>query len=59
MIQLIGEVLKERGKREDVVLATKGTHKLGDGKIINNLKTYEVKLTAEEIAKIDRIFEGC
>ncbi len=31
--QLIGEVLKERGRREDVVIATKGAHKPVDGKM--------------------------
>ncbi|MED4730558.1 aldo/keto reductase [Aneurinibacillus migulanus] len=32
--ELIGEVLKERGRREDVVIATKGAHKFVDGKIV-------------------------
>ena len=32
--EIIGEVLKDTGKREDVVLATKGAHKFVDGKMI-------------------------
>ncbi len=32
--ELIGEVLKERGNREDVVIATKGAHKFVDGKVV-------------------------
>ena len=32
--EIIGEVLKETGKREDVVLATKGAHKFVDGKVV-------------------------
>jgi myo-inositol catabolism protein IolS len=31
--QLIGEVIKERGNRSDVVIATKGAHKFVDGKV--------------------------
>lgn len=31
--QLIGEVIKERGGRQDVVIATKGSHKFVDGKV--------------------------
>lgn len=31
--QLIGEVIKETGKREDVVIATKAAHKFVDGKM--------------------------
>lgn len=32
--EIIGEVLKDTGKREDVVLATKGAHKFVDGKVV-------------------------
>lgn len=32
--ELIGEVIKERGSRGDVVIATKGAHKFVDGKIV-------------------------
>ncbi|MBN6187250.1 aldo/keto reductase [Aneurinibacillus sp. BA2021] len=32
--ELIGEVLQERGGREEVVLATKGAHTFVDGKIV-------------------------
>ena len=32
--EIIGEVLKETGKHEDVVLATKGAHKFVDGKVV-------------------------
>ncbi|MED1202797.1 aldo/keto reductase [Heyndrickxia acidicola] len=32
--ELIGEVLKEQGNREKVVIATKGAHKFVDGKIV-------------------------
>ena len=31
---LIGEVLKEKGNRADIVIATKGAHKFVDGKIV-------------------------
>ncbi|MBG9794627.1 oxidoreductase [Paenibacillus dendritiformis] len=31
--QLIGEVMKERGNRSDIVIATKGAHKFVDGKV--------------------------
>jgi myo-inositol catabolism protein IolS len=32
--ELIGEVLKEKGNRQDIVIATKGAHKTVDGKIV-------------------------
>ncbi|MCK1994103.1 aldo/keto reductase [Peribacillus muralis] len=32
--ELIGEILKDTGKRENVVLATKGAHKFIDGKVV-------------------------
>ncbi len=32
--ELIGEVIKERGNRSDIVIATKGAHKFVDGKVI-------------------------
>ncbi|WP_409303407.1 aldo/keto reductase [Peribacillus sp. SCS-155] len=32
--ELIGEVIKERGRRDEVVIATKGAHKFVDGKIV-------------------------
>ncbi|AWB46437.1 oxidoreductase [Paenibacillus sp. CAA11] len=32
--QLIGEVLKEKGNRKDIVIATKGAHKFVDGKVV-------------------------
>ena len=32
--ELIGEVLKERGNRKDIVIASKAAHKLVDGKIV-------------------------
>ncbi|MFT9849474.1 aldo/keto reductase [Aneurinibacillus sp. REN35] len=32
--ELIGEVLQERGRRDEVVIATKGAHKFVDGKIV-------------------------
>ena len=32
--ELIGEILKESRKREDIVLATKGAHKFLDGNIV-------------------------
>jgi myo-inositol catabolism protein IolS len=32
--ELIGEVIKERGKREDIVIATKGAHKFVNGDIV-------------------------
>lgn len=32
--ELIGEVIKEKGNRQDVVIATKGAHKFVDGKVV-------------------------
>lgn len=32
--RLIGEVLKERGKREEAVIATKGAHKFVNGEVV-------------------------
>jgi myo-inositol catabolism protein IolS len=32
--ELIGEVIRERGNRDDVVIATKGAHKFVDGKVV-------------------------
>ncbi|KQL44556.1 oxidoreductase [Brevibacillus choshinensis] len=32
--ELIGEVMKEKGNRQDVVIATKGAHKFVDGKVV-------------------------
>lgn len=32
--ELIGEVIKERGNRSDIVIATKGAHKFVDGKVV-------------------------
>ncbi|QRG65319.1 aldo/keto reductase [Brevibacillus choshinensis] len=32
--ELIGEVIKEKGNRHDVVIATKGAHKFVDGKVV-------------------------
>jgi aryl-alcohol dehydrogenase-like predicted oxidoreductase len=32
--ELIGEVLKERGNRQDIVIATKGAHKFVDGNVV-------------------------
>ncbi len=32
--ELIAEVIKEKGNREDVVIATKGAHKFVDGKVV-------------------------
>ncbi|CAM3936637.1 aldo/keto reductase [Cohnella lubricantis] len=32
--QLIGEVIKERGGRQDIVIATKGAHKFVDGQVV-------------------------
>lgn len=34
--ELIGEVLKERGRREEAVIATKGAHQFVDGKVVLN-----------------------
>jgi myo-inositol catabolism protein IolS len=32
--ELIGEVIKEKGNRDDIVIATKGAHKFVDGKVV-------------------------
>ncbi|WP_019414527.1 aldo/keto reductase [Paenisporosarcina sp. TG20] len=38
---LIGEVLKEKGNRQDIVIATKGAHNFVDGKVeLNNSPTF-------------------
>jgi myo-inositol catabolism protein IolS len=34
--RLIGEVIKEKGNRADVVIATKGSHKPADGKMVHD-----------------------
>jgi myo-inositol catabolism protein IolS len=34
--RLIGEVIKEKGNRSDVVIATKGSHKMVDGKLVHD-----------------------
>ncbi|MDB4866189.1 MAG: oxidoreductase [Cohnella sp.] len=34
--RLIGEVIQEKGNRQDVVIATKGSHKLVDGKMVHD-----------------------
>ncbi|GIN86630.1 protein IolS [Heyndrickxia sporothermodurans] len=50
---LIGEVIKEKGNREEIIIATKGAHKFVDGKIIfDNSPTFlknEVDLSLKRL----------
>ncbi|MFF2752886.1 aldo/keto reductase [Psychrobacillus sp. NPDC058041] len=45
--ELIGEVLKETGKRQEIVVATKGAHKFLDGKVIVDNNPSFLKETVE------------
>lgn len=45
--ELIGEVLKENGNRHDIVLATKGAHKLVDGQIVTDNSPSFLRETVE------------
>ena len=49
--ELIGEVLKERGNREDVVIATKGAHKFVDGKVVIDNSPAFLKEAVEDSLK--------
>jgi myo-inositol catabolism protein IolS len=49
--ELIGEVLKEKGRREDVVIATKGAHKFVDGKIVLDNSPAFLKAAVESSLK--------
>ncbi|ASN03563.1 aldo/keto reductase [Virgibacillus necropolis] len=49
--ELVGEVIKETGKRDEVVLATKGAHKfVGDGVIFDNSQAF-LKQAVEDSLK--------
>ena len=51
--QLIGEVLKESGKRGDIILATKGAHKLIDGKMeVDNSPAFLRKTVEESLRRL-------
>lgn len=45
--ELIGEVIKENGNRHDIVLATKGAHKLVDGQIVTDNSPSFLRETVE------------
>jgi aryl-alcohol dehydrogenase-like predicted oxidoreductase len=49
--ELIGEVLKEQGNREKVVIATKGAHKFVDGKIVMDNSPAFLKESVESSLK--------
>lgn len=49
--QLIGEVLKEKGNRGDVVIATKGAHKFVDGKIVLDNSPAFLRASVEDSLK--------
>jgi aryl-alcohol dehydrogenase-like predicted oxidoreductase len=49
--ELIGEVLKEKGGRDKVVLATKGAHKFVDGKIVFDNSPAFLKAAVESSLK--------
>ncbi|MGF7049496.1 aryl-alcohol dehydrogenase-like predicted oxidoreductase [Paenibacillus sp. DS2015] len=49
--QLIGEVLKETGRRQDVVIATKGAHKWVDNKIVLDNSPAFLKQSVEDSLK--------
>ncbi|WP_305927740.1 aldo/keto reductase [Bacillus mycoides] len=49
--ELVGEVIKETGKRSDIILATKGAHKfVGQDVVVDNSPTF-LKQTVEESLK--------
>ena len=51
--QLIGEVLKESGKRGDIILATKGAHKLIDGKMeVDNSPAFLKKTVEDSLRRL-------
>ncbi|HEY2494507.1 MAG TPA: aldo/keto reductase [Paenibacillus sp.] len=49
--QLIGEVLKETGRRQDVVIATKGAHKFVDNKVVMDNSPTFLKQSVEDSLK--------
>jgi myo-inositol catabolism protein IolS len=48
---LIGEVIKEKGNRQDVVIATKGAHKFVDGKVLKDNSPAFLKQSVEDSLK--------
>jgi len=51
--QLIGEVVKESGKRGDIILATKGAHKLIDGKMeVDNSPAFLKKTVEDSLRRL-------
>jgi len=49
--ELIGEVLKENGNREEVVVATKGAHKINDGQVVIDNSPEYLRKTVEDSLK--------
>ncbi len=49
--EMIGEVLNETGKRQDIILATKGSHKFGGEKVIHANSPVYLRHTVEESLK--------
>lgn len=49
--ELIGEVLKEKGNREEIVIATKGAHKFVDGKVVFDNSPQFLKDAVEDSLK--------
>lgn len=51
--ELIGEVLKERGNRQEVVIASKAAHKLVDGKIVlDNSREFMRKSVEDSLQRL-------
>jgi len=49
--ELIGEVLKENGNREAIVIATKGAHKINDGQVVIDNSPEYLRKTVEDSLK--------
>ncbi|GAA4718548.1 aldo/keto reductase [Brevibacillus fulvus] len=49
--QLIGEVIKEKGNRDQVIIATKGAHKFVDGKVVFDNSPAFLKACVEDSLK--------
>lgn len=51
--ELIGEILKETGKRQDIVLATKASHEfVGDDIVLNNTPAFLTKSVDEALQRL-------
>ena len=51
--ELVGEVIKESGKRSDIILATKGAHKfVGEDVVLDNSPSYLKKSVEESLQRL-------